>query len=260
MEDHAQAADGCKLPPELDDLALIAAIDGEAETEVLAHLRACPHCAARAHRFADLQGLLRKQLFRIFCPSSETLVAFQQGVLASDQRATLEAHLEDCPHCSREQRLLLQLVGDPLSSRSPPLGALFNTSVGGMIVGKLRQVFAELLPAPAIELAGAYGRLRGPAQMAQYAYHAENLQINIGVRRVAQHAERRVVVGSVEIEDEDLVAFEAATASLLRHDVPISTAEIDDLGNFVLDNLMPGTYRLSLRLPDREVVIEALSL
>ena len=32
MEDHAQAADGCKLPPELDDLALIAAIDGEAET------------------------------------------------------------------------------------------------------------------------------------------------------------------------------------------------------------------------------------
>jgi hypothetical protein len=259
MEDHAQAANGCELPPELDDLALIAAIDGEAEEQVLTHLRACPSCAARAHRFAELQGLLRKQLFRLFCPASETLVAFQQGLLPGDQRASILAHIDECPHCFREVQLLRQLLAESLSVRSPPFGSLLNASIGGTIAGKLRQVFAELVPVSQVALVGAYGGLRGATQMMQYAYHAENIQINIGVRRVAQHAERRVVVGMLEIEDEDIV-LDAATASLMRQDLPISTAEIDDLGNFVLDDLTPGTYRLSLRLLDREVIIEALSL
>lgn len=258
MEDHAQAANGCEFPPELDDLALIAAIDGEAGEEVLTHLRACPSCAARAHRFADLQGLLRKQLFRLFCPSSETLVAFHQGMVPGGQRASIQSHIDDCPHCSRESQLLRQLLADPQSVRSPPFGPQLSASAGGALVSKVRRVFAEVVPAPSMALAGAYGQLRGAAQMTQYAYHAENLQINIGVRRVAQHAERRVVVGMLEIDDD--VALEAATASIMRHDLPISTAEIDDLGNFVLDDLSPGTYRLSLRLPDREVIIESLSL
>ena len=91
MDDNVQAAGGCHFPPELDDLALIAAIDGEADAEVVAHLRTCPHCAGRARHFADLQGLLRQQFFRMFCPASDTLVAFQQGLLAGDQYLSVAA-------------------------------------------------------------------------------------------------------------------------------------------------------------------------
>jgi anti-sigma factor RsiW len=260
MEDHAQAVDGCRLPPELDDLALIAAIDGEAEAETTAHLRACPHCAARAHRFAELQGMLRKQFFRMFCPVSDALVAFQQGRLEGDQFESIEAHIADCPHCARELQLLTRLAGDPQLGRSPPdPWNILNATARETAAGKLRRVFAELLP-PAAPLAGAYGALRGQSHMAQYAYHAENLQITIGVRQLAQRADRRVVVGLLELDDDPAAIIGQATASLLHQDRPISVTELDDLGNFVLDDLDPGIYRLSLRLPDREVIIDALTL
>ena len=45
-----------------------------------------------------------------------------------------------------------------------------------------------------------------------------------------------------------------------HNEILIRTAELDELGNFVLDDLAPGTYQLALRLPDREVIVEALSL
>jgi anti-sigma factor RsiW len=258
MDDFAQAADGCRLPPELDDLALIAAIDGEADAAITAHLRACSHCAARAQRFAELQGLLRKQLFRMFCPTSDALVAFQQGLLESDQRASVVDHIAECPHCGRELKLLKRLAREALSDRAPPVPwNILNATARETIAGKLRRVVAELLPATVPALAGAY---RGPAHMAQYAYHAENLLITIGVRRVAHRADRRVVVGMIEIEEAIDASLGRATANLLHAETPVSSAELDELGNFVLDDLTPGTYRLSLRLPDREVVIEALSL
>jgi hypothetical protein len=35
---------------------------------------------------------------------------------------------------------------------------------------------------------------------------------------------------------------------------------LDDLGNFILEDIEPGDYSLSLRLPEFEIVVEALSL
>ncbi len=61
--------------------------------------------------------------------------------------------------------------------------------------------------------------------------------------------------------DDDLPeGMNQATAILCHQNTLVSTAELDELGNFVLDDLAPGTYRLSLRLPDREIIIEALAL
>lgn len=259
MDDFAPDADGCRLPPDLDDLALIAAIDGEADAATTAHLRACSHCAARAQRFAEIQGLLRQQLFRMFCPPSDTLVAFQQGLLAGPQRDSVAAHVAECPHCSREFKLLAHLTADPLSGRAPPpaLWNILNATARETMARGFRRVVAELLPPASPALAGAP---RGPATVAQYAYRAENIQITIGVRRVAQRVDRRVVVGTLELEDDASAGLNQATANLLRADEPICTVDLDELGNFVLDDLVPGIYRLALRLPDREVIIEALTL
>src|SRR5215212_1999203 len=115
MEDRKQDTNGCFQPPELDDLALLAAIDGEASSEVMTHLRACGSCAARAQHFAQLQGLLREQFFRMFCPTTDELVAFHYGSLALGQRGSLEAHVLDCPHCNRELDLLKQITDEALA-------------------------------------------------------------------------------------------------------------------------------------------------
>jgi len=261
MVDHKQAAEGCNWPVALDDLALIAAIDGEAGPDVMAHLRDCPFCSERAHVFADMQGLLRKQLFRMFCPTSEDLAAYQQGLLNGDQRARITEHIKECPHCTREFNMLEQLARETLPARSPPPeNGKSSQAHSGALSGKLRQVAAKLLASPPHPLASAYGALRGPSQASQYAYHAENLQLTIGIQRVASRAERRVIHGALELDDELYDVFSGATAHLSHNETLIRTAELDELGNFVLDDLAPGTYQLALRLPDREVIVEALSL
>ena len=261
MVDHKQAAEGCSWPVALDDLALIAAIDGEAGPDVMAHLRDCPYCSERAHVFEDMQGLLRKQLFRMFCPTSEELAAYQQGLLNSDQQARISEHLKECPHCTREFNLLEQLSRETLPARSPPqTNGKSIQAYNGVLSGKLRQITATLLTSPAKPLAGAYGALRGPSQASQYAYHAENLQLTLGVQRVVSRTERRVIHGALELDDEQYDVFSGVTAHLSCNETLIRTAELDELGNFVLDDLAPGTYQLALRLPDREVIVEALSL
>jgi hypothetical protein len=261
MVDHKQAAEGCSWPIALDDLALIAAIDGEAEPDVMAHLRDCPYCSERAHVFADMQGLLRKQLFRMFCPTSEELAAYQQGMLSGDQKARITDHLKECPHCTREFNLLEQLSCETLPARSPPqINGKSAQAHSGTLSGKLRQIAATLLEPPTNPFVGAYGTLRGPAQASQYAYHAENLQLTLGVQRVVSRSDRRVIHGALELDDDQSDLLSGATANLSHNETLIRTAKLDELGNFVLDDIDPGTYQLALRLPDREVIVEALSL
>jgi hypothetical protein len=121
-------------------------------------------------------------------------------------------------------------------------------------------VAAKLLIPPAKSFPGAYGALRGPSLASQYAYHAENMQLILGVQRVVSRADRRVIHGALELDDELYEAFSGATARLSDNETVIRTAELDELGNFVLDDVAPGTYQLALCLPDREVIVEALSL
>ena len=261
MVDHKQAAEGCSWPVALDDLALIAAIDGEAGPDVMAHLRNCPYCSERARVFEEMQGLLRRQLFRMFCPTSEELAAYQQGLLSGDRHTFIAEHLRECPHCTRELNLLEQLSSETLPARSPPQT---NGKVApprhDALPRKLRRIAAQLLTPPAKPLAGAYGALRGPSHASQYAYHAENLQLTLGVQRLVSRADRRVIHGALELENELPDLLNGATAHLSRNETLIRTAELDELGNFVLDDLPPGTYQLALHLPDREVIVEALSL
>ncbi len=261
MVDYKQAAERCIWPVALDDLALIAAIDGEAGPDVMAHLRDCPYCWERAHVFENMQGLLRKQLFRMFCPTSEELAAYQQGLLNGDQQALITKHLKECPHCMREFNLLEQLSRETLPARSPPpTNGESAHAHNGALPGKLRRIAAKLVTPPAQPLAGAYGALRGPSQASQYAYHAENLQLTLGVQRVVSRADRRVIHGALELDDELYEVLSGATAHLSHNETLIRTAELDELGNFVLDDIAPGTYQLALHLPDREVIVEALSL
>lgn len=115
MEKPSLAAPSCATPPAIDDCALIAAIDGEADAAINAHLSTCPACAARAHDYADLQTQLRRRLFRLFCPSSEELALFQQRALDLARAATIAQHCGECPHCTRELHLLGAVLGE-----SPP--------------------------------------------------------------------------------------------------------------------------------------------
>jgi hypothetical protein len=247
MEDQREGPEGCSKPPALGELALIAAVDGEADEATVAHLRACQHCATRAREFADLQGLLRKRLYRMFCPTSEDLAAFHQGMLDHDQRKSVSDHVNDCPHCSRELRLLTEALGLPPPTRSPPAPAV-------------RRIAARLIaPRPLMPLA-AYGPMRGASVSTQYAYQAENIQLMLDIERAATRPGRLLLLGLLLLDEPLPAGLQHATVSLQRGETIVGNSRLDDLGNFTLDNLTPGQYRLALNLPDREIVVESLVL
>ena len=115
--------EGCSRPPAPSGNALIAAADGEADEATLAHLRACPHCAARVTQLRTLQARLHRRLYRLYCPTSDTLIDYCQGLLDPYQQASLSHHLGLCPHCSAEIALmernapLVDPSGYPLPAR-----------------------------------------------------------------------------------------------------------------------------------------------
>lgn len=116
----------CTASPALSSTALIAAADGEADEAILAHLRACPHCAARVAELRALQARLRRRLYRLHCPASDVLVDYCQGLLDPFQRAAVSHHVGTCPHCAAELCLLER--GAPLADLSG-MGALGRLGV-----------------------------------------------------------------------------------------------------------------------------------
>jgi hypothetical protein len=246
MEDQREGVVLCNCPPALDDLALIAAIDGEADENTLDHLRRCPHCAHRAQDFDELQRLLRQRLFRILCPSSDDLAAYQQGWLDTRRREAIHTHVRDCPLCSGELRLLEE------AAQATPAATPFN--------GLRRIIAVALAPVWASPLAPAYGTLRTGGQSEHYAYRAENLELTLDIQRITSRPGQLALVGMLLNEEGLAGGMSQATASLLSENLVVNSAPLDDLGSFVIEDIAPGDYSLSLRLPDLEVVVEALSL
>jgi hypothetical protein len=244
MEDLREEPGICRRPPSPSEIDLIAAVDGEADEAILAHLRNCPSCAQRAREFEELQQLLRQRLYRILCPSSDDLLAYRQGWLDERRTSELREHLRDCPHCGSELRLLDEAAGAP--PWPPP-------------ISRLRRLIATALPIQRQPLA-IYGASRGAGDGGQYAYRAEHLELTLDVQHAAGRPGRIVLVGMLFDEEAPPGEMQRATASLLDGNFVVSSAALDELGNFVLDDITPGDYSLSLRLPELEVVVEALTL
>ncbi len=99
----------------LSSLELVAAADGELDEAALSHLRQCPRCRQRVAALRNLQQALRRRLYRAFCPTTDQLVDYCQGLLPLAQHRLIARHITTCPHCSAEVDLLMQR--DPLIDR-----------------------------------------------------------------------------------------------------------------------------------------------
>jgi anti-sigma factor RsiW len=119
MEHDDFGGEGCCAPPGPNGAALMAAVDGEADDETLSHLRACPRCTSLVERLSALQHALRRHLYRNFCPSTDQLVDYCQGLLEPGPRARLTHHILSCPHCAEELNLLERDVIRPRTIQGP---------------------------------------------------------------------------------------------------------------------------------------------
>ncbi len=117
---------GCVTSPGLSSSMLMAAIDGELDAQIQAHLDACPSCAADVQQMRRFQRQLHVRLYRLFCPTTDLLVDYCQGLLDPYQRAQITHHIALCPHCAREVALMESL--EPLPDHSAPRSMLSTMS------------------------------------------------------------------------------------------------------------------------------------
>jgi hypothetical protein len=246
MDDYAEEPPACCYPPPPDELALIAALDDEASHAVIAHLHACPHCAARAQQLRVINEILRRKLYRAFCVSTHDLLAYQHLLVGGARRAQIAAHLAECPHCAAELVLLSEAA---------------RAESGSGLLTHVRRIIAELLPPRAPQLlAPLYGSARSLGET-QYAYRAEHVELTLRIGRAVGNPGMLVLSGVLAIDDpfqEDTLG--GATASLLCGEQVIAAAPLDEIGSFVIHDLAPGSYALALRLAAYEVVVESLIL
>jgi len=232
----------CIAPPELNEGQLIAAVEGEPPAQVRDHLERCPTCRARAEDLARLYAGLHARLHRLDCPPADALGEFQLGLLTADQRAMIDAHLSHCPRCRGERAqldgYLDSLAGDLELNIAERVKVLIARLVRGGGDGPILGL------APAGVRGGDGGTL---------LYEAGPLQIALEILPAPGSPGRSELLGLISGGDS-----EGLTTLLHADGRQVAAADVDPAGNFVLSDLAPGTYTLTLRGPGLEVQVPEL--
>jgi hypothetical protein len=239
----------CVSPLALNDRELLVYIDGEADRQVVAHLEQCPHCRERAYRLARLQDCLTAVMYRLTCPSPLELGEYHLGLLSRDRATTVARHLADCPHCAREVVLLKDYLAKLTSELEFDLWQQIKVLVAQLVrVGQdiARSGSPTLVPA----YRGGRGEEKGPR-----LYQAEDIQVSIEIQDDVERQDRKVLLGLVtEMDTHELKAH------LWQAEQLVTTASVDDLGNFVIADLTPGNYELILSNSGVELHIQSLEI
>jgi anti-sigma factor RsiW len=225
----------CVSPPELNDRQLLAAIDEEADTETADHLIRCPYCRKRAKALEAQQRNLTARLYRLSCPSPLELGDFHLGMLPRLKAAAVASHLQECPHCAFEIAQLSSYLGETApSSKSSPFEGVKNL-VARLISPGEGSSFAG---GP---LAAAHAPLRGGAK-GPITLEADGILILLDVQPYAEG--QAAVVGTVAAHEQD--SWTGAQVELYQADRPPITANVDDLGAFRCEGILPGAAELRI--------------
>jgi len=235
----------CISSPQLNDSDLLAYGDGLANSAVTEHIRQCPHCRQKAARLARLQEQLTTHLFRVACPAPEDIGEFHAEMLPPNRRAEIAQHLGECPHCVLELEQLQAYLADlspdleisPLERLKERARVLVAHLVTG---GGMSQL--PLVPAPV----GIRGDEAGPA-----IYQAEGVEVLLEVQEDAERPDRRAILGLVTgLEDAGQTKVTVIAAG-----EPVAITSVDELGNFIIPNLVPAAYDLVLAGPTLDIHI-----
>ncbi|HZQ36172.1 MAG TPA: hypothetical protein VFD32_09585 [Dehalococcoidia bacterium] len=235
-----QATARCIDPAALSEDDIDRFARGEADEQVAEHVRRCPACGAEARDYARLSRLLSTGLFRITCPDSLVLGEYALDMQTPEQRQTTAAHLVECRHCLGELRTFAALLRQEDDDEAAP-----------GVAGVVRRLVAALLPRPSGLALGLRG---GESEALTYGVEGM-LQLTVNVQRTAPGAASSVVTGLVQ---PGALGCEGVPVALFVGDDLLRTEAVDDLGNFVFEDIPPGTYRIEINIPATTVVIDPL--
>jgi len=190
------------------------------------------------------------QLYRIDCPSPFDLGEYHLGLLPAAQMEVIRRHLDECTHCRREVAQLEDYLADLASILEP--GPLEQ------VLERVRVMVANLVsgrPLGQHALPPAFMPVRGEGQE-PLIYEAGEVQVMIEIQQDTDQPDHWMILGLVIGSDfpQELKAhFWAAEQRL-------ATVPVDELGNFVLPNILCGRYELMLSGPEIDIHIQDLKV
>jgi hypothetical protein len=233
----------CITSPALDDTQIVSYVEGEADDIVVAHIKECPFCSERANRWSLLQNSLRKQLYRVTCPTPVELGDYHLGLLSAPQVLVVAQHLRECPLCRREVVELESFLDDP----DPEVSLLGAAKV---LIARMIGVQSESGQNGENGFIPSGVALRGEAKE-PITLQADGIVIVLDL----QHTDGGVinVLGQVAAEDQDQWT-EAVVEVRHGNELQFSTT-VDDLGAFRFEGIMPGSKELRIISKDSSLTV-----
>ncbi len=237
----------CSLSAPVDEKALLQYLDGQAPAQVAEHLAQCPSCTERAAELARFLSRLRKLLYRVECPSSLELGEYVLEMLPSAQAGRVQAHVAQCPHCTRELAQLERFLAVSVQEGLVHQG-----------VEKVKILVAQLVTG--LSQAGlggaslAFGGLRG-GEEEPLIYQVNDTQIVLEIQDDPEHPGRKTLLGLITGVEQPTL-----TVRLQEREQAASTAHVDEIGNFAFSQLRPGAYKLVIVGEGMEIHIPQLRI
>ncbi len=242
-----------------DEELLSFALDGEALPDAAkTHFEQCATCQQRLARYEQANAYLISHLYRSQCPTGEQISLYCADLLPENECMSIATHVSECPLCAAEvedTRRFLRVpdIELPAPSLSP------RTLV--------RRIFATRVVRPQLQFA-----VRGDASETTWPrqFKAESVDLSLHLSRTSSGEPMLLGILTSTDPTESVDALEGVPAELYNAPLnvdgdepsaaPLLHTQVDDLGNIVFKPVSPGAYVLIIYLPNREMVIDGLTI
>lgn len=237
------------MEPGDEDIIKYVLDEASLSQEARAHINQCSTCQQRLARYKDINLYLISRLYRHQCPDSLQLSLYCADALSEEERTQIAAHVVYCPLCTQEVADTRRFLAD--TDLANPLPSLQNA---------VRRITAILIPPQSVFVTRR--AVMTTTWPRQYRAEAFSFLLGLSSDRYGKHS----LVGTLSHVSEtiSLDVAEGKEAQLYRlseydySDQPYASTLIDDLGSFILPGLSDATYRLIVRLPDCELIVDDL--
>lgn len=204
------------------------------------------------------ETVLNLLFYRSDCPDVTQLRNYQHNLLDSEERQTIEAHSAVCMHCAAELADIaqfMQIEDVPAVTAQPALPAL---PVLPSLKERIKRTIVAVLQSPEVDEAQMAFRSGDTPQ--SLWYEADEIDINLEWR--PDDSGRYRLFGQVFGLDEQAASDNQLTlqpAMVMLAVNPIE-ATISEDGAFAVDEINAGTYQVTIRHGDEQVIIPAVTI
>lgn len=246
----------CSVPPPLNDNQIGAALEEDADMDVLRHLEMCPHCRQRVEEARSLESALRFQLIRNNCPPPQALSDYHFEILEPIKVTYIQDHLSQCSCCQEELDQLVQFLN---TEETLPSKAIEERRG---ILSKLSDIIAQFIPPnPELVYRGGHGLAGRPIFRGDSPdsldFEADGVRIMVELRKT----DKGYALQGQLLPDDDLgIDWSRAMVEVLSDDAILSVAAIDEVHMFYCELPEKSVLQLRFVSPDgRRILIEEIA-